>query len=110
MKQSRFTILFSRPLDYDGLSNEVIMWADARYGQRIKYYEALPWWKRLFMRNPRFLLKRLYDDVFGPPAWSMKLKTIDGTFRVEGRLVRRWIHVEYMCPEDRFDQVLLSKK
>lgn len=110
MKQREFILKFSYPLDYDGLSDEVVMWAYARYQERIQQYEALPWWRRIFRKNPSFVLKRTYDDLFGPPAWSMKLKTIDGTFRVEGRLVRRCIHVEYMRPEDRFDQVLLSKK
>lgn len=106
-----FIIPFARPLDYDDLSGLVIAWGEVRYGKLIRHYEELPWWRRIFKRNPTFVLKRCYDDLFSnPPVWSMKLKTIDGTFLVKGRCIRTLMYVEYMSVLDRFDQALLIKK
>ena len=41
--------------DYNGIAYAVISWAEFRYGKMIAEYEALPWWKKLFRRNPDFV-------------------------------------------------------
>ena len=42
MKTYSVKIEFSRPLDYDGLSDEVIIWALKRYEEEIAEYQSFP--------------------------------------------------------------------
>lgn len=85
MKTYSVKIQFSRPLDYDGLSDEVIIWALKRYEEEIAEYRSFPRWKRCFLRNPDPLLRRTYDDLFfDPPVWYMELKTIEGIYSIAG--------------------------
>ncbi len=101
-------LYFDHPLNYDGLSNSIINWALQKYGLQIERYLSLPWWKRIFKRNPTFKLCRDCDDVFSnPPIWSMKLKTIDGKYIVKAFHIY-W--VRYMAENEYFTVVALIKK
>jgi hypothetical protein len=98
--------------DYNGIAYAVISWAEFRYGKMIAEYEALPWWKKLFRRNPEFCLVQAYDDLFcsRPGNSYMGLKTIEGIYKVYGydKLLCTWVHD--MCPKQKFSHVRLVLK
>ena len=98
--------------DYNGLSDAVIRWAKFRYGKMIAEYKILPWWKKLFRRNPKFCLVRTHDDLFcpRPGIWYMRLKTIEGTYKVYGydEFLCTWVHDMY--PDQKFSHVRLVLK
>ena len=98
--------------DYDGLSDAVIRWAKFRYGKMIAEYQSLPWLKKLFRRNPKFCLVRTHDDLFcsSPGIWYMRLKTIEGTYKVYGydEFLCTWVHD--MSPNQKFSYVRLVLK
>ena len=111
MKTYSVKIEFSRPLDYDGLSDEVIIWALKRYKERIAEYQSFPRWKRFFLRNPYPLLRRTYDDLFfDPPVWYMELKTIEGIYSIAGVRFDGSSLSKYMEKTDYFIAVVLIKK
>ncbi len=95
--------------DYDGLSDAVIRWAKFRYGKMIAEYQSLPWLKKLFRRNPKFCLVRTHDDLFcsSPGIWYMRLKTIEGTYKVYGydEFLCTWVHDMY--PDQKFSHARL---
>lgn len=98
--------------DYDGIGYAVNRWAKFRYGKMIGEYNILPWWKKLFRRNPKFCLVRTHDDLFcsRPGIWYMRLKTIDGTYKVYGydEFLCTWVHDMY--PGQKFSHVRLVLK
>ena len=98
--------------DYDGIVYAVNRWAKFRYGKMIGEYNILPWWKKLFRRNPKFCLVRKHDGVFcsSPGIWYMKLKTIEGTYNVYGydEFLCTWVHDMY--PDQKFSHVRLVLK
>lgn len=98
--------------DYNGLSDAVILWAKFRYGKMIAEYQSLPWLKKLFRRNPKFCLVRTHDDLFcsSPGIWYMRLKTIEGTYKVYGydEFLCTWVHDMY--PDQKFSHVRLVLK
>lgn len=105
-------IPLSSPQTYDGLSNAVIRWAMLRYGKMMAEYELLPWWKKLFRRNPNFRLVRTHDDLYcpRPGIWYMRLKTIEGTYKVYGydNFLEVWVHD--MEPDRRFTHAAVVLK
>ncbi len=111
MKRRKHDETFSLAEEYDyyGLSDAVILWAKFRYGKMIVEYEALPWWKKLFRRNPKFCLVITYDDRFcsRPGIWYVRLKTIEGTYKVYGydQFLCTWVHDMY--PDQKFSHVRL---
>lgn len=98
--------------DYDGIVYAVNRWAKFRYGKMIGEYNILPWWKKLFRRNPKFCLVKTHDDLFcsSPGIWYMKLKTIEGTYKVYGydEFLCTWVHDMY--PNQKFSHVRLVLK
>ena len=98
--------------DYNGLSDAVFLWAKFRYGKMIAEYEALPWWKKLFRRNPTFCLviTITHDDRSRPGFWYVRLKTIEGTYKVYGydEFLCTWVHD--MSPNQKFSYVRLVLK
>ncbi len=111
MKTYSVKIEFSRPLDYDGLSDEVIIWALKRYEEEIAEYQSFPRWKRCFLRNPDPLLRRTYDDLFfDPPVWYMELKTIEGVYSIAGVGLDGSSLCKYMEKREYFIAVVLIKK
>lgn len=114
MKRRKHDVTFSLgdDQDYNGLSDAVIRWAKFNYGKMIAEYKILPWWKKLFRRNPKFCLVRTHDDVFcsRPGIWYMRLKTIEGTYKVYGydEFLCTWVHDMY--PDQKFSHVRLVLK
>lgn len=98
------------PLGEDrDIVNAVVRWAMFRYGKMIAEYQSLPWLKKLFRRNPGFCLEKIYDDLYFPRlgCWYMRLKTIEGTYKVYGydKLLCTWMHDMY--PKQKFSHVRL---
>ena len=114
MKRRKHDVIFSLgdDQDYDGLSDAVIRWAKFRYGKMIGEYKILPWWKKLFRRKPKVCLVRTHVDIFcsGIGIWYMRLKTIEGTYKVYGydKLLCTWMHDMY--PKQKFSHVRLVLK
>lgn len=83
-----------------------------RYGKMIDEYNILPWWKKLFRGNPEFRLEKIYDNLYFPRlgCWYMRLKTIEGTYKVYGydKLLCTWVHDMY--PKQKFSHVRLVLK
>lgn len=101
------------PLGEDrDIVNAVVRWAMFRYGKMIAEYQSLPWLKKLFRRNPGFCLEKIYDDLYFPRlgCWYMRLKTIEGTYKVYGydKLLCTWMHDMY--PKQKFSHVRLVLK
>ena len=98
--------------DYNGLSDAVFLWAKFRYGKMIAEYEALPWWKKLFRRNPTFCLviTITHDDRSRSGFWYVRLKTIEGTYKVYGydKFLCKWVYGMY--PDQKFSHVRLILK
>ena len=111
MKRKKHDEIFPLGEDQD-IVNAVVRWAMFRYGKMIAEYQSLPWLKKLFRRNPGFCLEKIYDDLYFPRlgCWYMRLKTIEGTYKVYGydKLLCTWMHDMY--PKQKFSHVRLVLK
>ncbi len=111
MKRKKHDEIFPLGEDRD-IVNAVVRWAMFRYGKMIAEYQSLPWLKKLFRRNPGFCLEKIYDDLYFPRlgCWYMRLKTIEGTYKVYGydKLLCTWMHDMY--PKQKFSHVRLVLK
>ena len=58
MKTYSVKIEFSRPLDYDGLSDEVIIWALKRYEEEIAEISIFPTMEMLLFAESRSFAKK----------------------------------------------------
>ena len=101
------------PLGEDqDIVDAVVRWAMFRYAKMIAEYRSLPWWKKLFRRNLEFCLEKIYDDLYCPRlgCWYMRLKTIEGIYKVYGydKLLCTWVHDMY--PNQKFSHVRLVLK
>lgn len=111
MKRKKHDEILPLGEDQD-IVDAVVRWAMFRYGKMIGEYNILPWWKKLFRRNPEFCLEKIYDDLYCPRlgCWYMRLKTIEGTYKVFGydKLLCTWVHDMY--PNQKFSYVRLVLK
>lgn len=108
MKRKKHDEIFPLGEDQD-IVDAVVRWAMFRYGKMIGEYNILPWWKKLFRGNPEFCLEKIYDNLYFPRlgCWYMRLKTIEGTYKVYGydQFLCTWVHDMY--PDQKFSHVRL---